>query len=89
MVPARVTKLLACLKLCIGMMPGTTGISMPRGADAVEVAEIEVVIEEHLGDGARRAGVDLGLQRIDVGIERRRSRDASPDRRRPMTSISG
>ena len=29
-VPARVTKLRACLKLCIGMMPGTIGMSMPR-----------------------------------------------------------
>src|SRR6478609_3308414 len=25
------------------------------GADAVEVAEVEIVVEEHLGDGARRA----------------------------------
>src|SRR5256885_11412498 len=41
------------------------------GADAVEVAEVKVVIEEHLRDGARRAGIDLGLQRIDVGVERR------------------
>src|SRR5437764_3995812 len=41
------------------------------GADAIEVAEVEVVIEEHLRDGTRRAGVDLGLQRVDVGIDGR------------------
>src|SRR6202022_4938188 len=33
------------------------------------IAEVEVVVEEHLGDGAGRAGVDLGLEKIDVGIE--------------------
>src|ERR1700731_4036896 len=38
-------------------------------ANPVEIAEVEVVVEEHLGDGAGRAGVDLGLQEIDVGIE--------------------
>src|SRR5579862_5950 len=40
-------------------------------ADAVEIAEVEIVIEEDLRDGARGAGVDLGLQRIDVGVETR------------------
>src|SRR6266404_153492 len=35
----------------------------------VEIAEIQVVVEEDLGDGAGRAGVDLGLEDIDVGIE--------------------
>src|SRR6185437_4116643 len=40
-------------------------------ADAVEVAEVEIVVEEHLGNGAGGAGVDLGLQRVDVGIEAR------------------
>jgi hypothetical protein len=68
-VPARVTKLRACLKLCIGMMPGTIGNIDAAGADAVEIAEVEVVIEEHLRDGARRAGIDLGLQRVDIGVE--------------------
>src|SRR5579859_1120336 len=38
-------------------------------AHAVEVAEVKVVIEEDLRDRARRAGVDLGLQRVDVGVE--------------------
>src|SRR5215211_4742995 len=32
------------------------------GADAIEITEVEVVVEEHLRDGARRAGFDLGLQ---------------------------
>src|SRR3981189_1257482 len=35
----------------------------------VEIAKVEVVVEEDLGDGAGRAGIDLGLQDIDVGIE--------------------
>jgi hypothetical protein len=38
-------------------------------ANPVEIAKIEVVVEEHLGDGAGRAGIDLGLEDIDVGIE--------------------
>src|SRR6186713_1274340 len=36
------------------------------GADAIEVAEIQVVIEEHLRDRARRTGIDLGLQGVNV-----------------------
>src|SRR5882757_7448456 len=35
----------------------------------VEIAKIQVVVEEHLGDGAGGAGIDLGLQEIDVRIE--------------------
>ena len=38
-------------------------------ADAIEIAKVEVVVEEDLGDGAGRAGIDLGLQDIDVGID--------------------
>ncbi len=40
-------------------------------AHAVEIAEITVVLEEELRDGAGRAGVDLGLQHVDVGFDRR------------------
>ena len=39
------------------------------GADPIEITQIKVVIEEHLGDGAGRPGIDLGLQRVDVGVE--------------------
>src|SRR5665648_1018512 len=39
------------------------------GADAVEIAEIDLVIEEELGDGARGAGVDLRLQHVDIGLD--------------------
>ncbi len=38
-------------------------------AHPVEIAVVEVVVEEHLGDRAGRAGVDLGLQRVDIGVE--------------------
>src|SRR5205814_6006825 len=41
------------------------------GADAIEVAEVEIVIEEELRDGAGSTGVDLGFQRIDIRIEAR------------------
>ena len=37
--------------------------------DTVEVAEVEIVVEEHLRNGAGSTGIDLGLQHIDVGIE--------------------
>jgi hypothetical protein len=30
---------------------------------------IELVVEEALGDRPRRAGVDLGLEKIEVGVE--------------------
>src|ERR1700735_4205216 len=39
------------------------------GADAVEVTEVEVVVEEDLRDRAGGPGIDLGLQRIDVRVE--------------------
>src|ERR1700674_3716434 len=48
---------------------GYDGNGDAAGAHPVEVTEIQIVIEEHLGDGAGRAGIDLGLQDIDVGIE--------------------
>ena len=35
-------------------------------AHLVEIAEIDVVIEEELGDRPRRAGIDLLLERIDI-----------------------
>ena len=39
-------------------------------AHAVEIAEIEIVLEEELRDRARRAGIDLRRQHVDVGIDR-------------------
>ena len=43
---------------------------MPRRAHAVEIAEVKVVLEEELGDRARRAGIDLGFEHVDVGCDR-------------------
>ena len=51
-------------------MPGTIGNVDAARADAVEIAEVVVVVEEELRDGAVRAAIDLGLQRVDIGIER-------------------
>ncbi len=65
----RAAKFLVCLKFCTGRMPGTIGMSMPRRAHAVEIAEIEAVLEKELGDRARRAGIDLGLEHVDIGCD--------------------
>ena len=43
-------------------------------AHAVEIAEVEIVLEEELRDRAARAGIDLGGQHVDVGIHRSRVR---------------
>ena len=41
------------------------------GAHPVEIAEVVVVLEEELGDRARRAGIDLGREHVEVGLDRR------------------
>ena len=43
---------------------------MPARPHLVEVAQVEVVLEEELRDRPVGAGIDLGLQGVDVGIER-------------------
>ena len=48
-----------------------TSIPCPGGLDEVEV---DAVVEEELGDQERGAGVDLGLQVAEVGLEVRRLR---------------
>src|SRR4029078_8120951 len=40
----------------------------------VEKTEIDFVVEEELGDGGGGAGIDLGLQHIDVRLDARRFR---------------
>ncbi len=65
--PARAAKFLVCLKFCTGRMPGTIGIVDAAAAHAVEIAEIKAVLEKELSDRARRAGVDFGLEHVDVG----------------------
>ena len=37
----------------------------------VEKAEIDVIVEKELRNGARRAGVDLRLQRVEILLDRR------------------
>ena len=44
------------------MIPGSTGTSMPAARSALDEAEVVGVVEEHLGDQHRDAGVDLGAQ---------------------------
>ena len=72
--PVRCAKLFACLKFCTGRMPGVIGHGDAARPHAVEIAEVEIVLEEELRDRARRAGIDLGLQHVDVGIDRGRVR---------------
>ncbi len=64
-------KFAVCLKFCTAVTPGNDGDGDPRRARPVEEAEIEVIVEEELGDGPRRAGVDLGLEHVDVLVEAR------------------
>ena len=64
-------------------MPGTIGNVDAARAHPVEIAQIEVVVEEELGDGARRAGVDLAPSARRYRPRRRRFPDASRDRPRP------
>src|SRR6516165_9542303 len=40
-------------------------------AHALEIAEVEVVLEKELGHRARRTRIDLGLEHVDVGRDRR------------------
>src|SRR6266446_7782912 len=37
--------------------------------DPVEVAKVQIVVEEHLRNCAGSTGIDLGLEEVDVGIE--------------------
>ena len=69
LVPARVTKLRGLLEILHRHDAGHDRNVDAARAHAIEVAEVEIVIEEELGDGARRAGIDLGLQHVDVGVE--------------------
>ena len=50
-------------------MPGTIGIVDAARANPVEKAQVMIVLEEKLRDRACRAGVDLGFQDIDVGVD--------------------
>ena len=75
-------KFVACLKFCTGMMPGTIGMSMPRRADPVEIAEEDVVIEEELGDRPVAPASTLAFS-TSISASSDGLPDASPDRRRP------
>src|SRR6476619_808290 len=41
-------------------------------AHPVEISEVHLVVEEELGDGGRRAGIDLLPKHVDIGIDGRR-----------------
>ena len=44
----------------------------PGGPDLLQVAQVDLVLEEELGDRLIGAGIDLGLQGVDVGVQRGR-----------------
>ena len=54
-------------------------------ARALEKAQVVRVVEAELGDDAIGAGVDLGLEVVDVGRRASGSRGASRDSRRPRS----
>ncbi len=68
-------------KLVTGMMPGTMGMVTPAARTFVAEAQEAVEVEEELAERARGAGVDLGLQHIDIVVDRRALRMTSADRR--------
>src|SRR5262245_23188603 len=62
------------LEIVDGNDPGHDGNVDPARADAIEVTIEQFVLEEELRDRGRRAGVDLGLEHVDIGIDARRLR---------------
>ena len=40
-----------------------------RGGEVIDIAMKQIVVEEDLGDRARRTGIDFCLQRVDIGVE--------------------
>ena len=71
MAPARLAKFARLLEILHRQNSRHDRNIDAAGADAVEVAKVEIVIEEELRDRAGRAGVDLGLEHVDIGIEAR------------------
>ena len=60
------------LEIVDGNDAGHDGNGDAARADAVEIAEEHLVVEEELADRGRRAGIDLGLQHVDIGLDARR-----------------
>ena len=54
------------------MTPAMIGTSMPALARRGDEVPVGLVVEEELGDQEGRAGVDLRLEKRDVGLEARR-----------------
>src|SRR3981081_10169 len=52
-----------------GNEAGHDGDSDAAGADAVQIAEEHLVVEEELADGRRCPRIDLGPEHVDLGIE--------------------
>ena len=52
-------------------MPGMIGTQMPARARALEEAQVVRVVEAELRDDAVGAGIDLGLEVVEVGGKRR------------------
>ena len=56
-------------KLATGMTPATIGTSIPSRPGRGDEVEVDLVVEEELGDQEGGAGVDLRLQVVEVGVE--------------------
>src|SRR5262245_2347835 len=62
------------LEIVDGNDAGHDGNVDVAGADAIEVTVKQFVLEEELRDRGRGAGVDLGLEHVDIGVDARRLR---------------
>ena len=81
--PQRPAKPATCLKLWIGTMPGHDRRPDAARARRLQEAQVVRVVEEELRDDAAGAGVDLGLQVVEVRVEATGCRGASRDSRPP------
>src|SRR5262245_35501934 len=62
------------LEIVDGNDAGHDGNVDAAGANAIEVAIEQFVLEEELRDRGGGAGVDLGLEHVDIGVDARRLR---------------
>src|SRR5262245_11819585 len=62
------------LEIVDGNDAGHDGNVDTAGADAIEVTVEQFVLEEELRDRGRGAGIDLGFEHIDIGVDARRLR---------------
>ena len=68
--PQRSAKRHTCAKRVMGRMPGTIGALMPAAAQRSRKRRKTCGVIEELRDRAGRAGVDLALEVVEIGLRR-------------------